>query len=71
MVERGYVATLSRRLAEAQARYYPVAWCEPPISLGQRATRMIWHERTNADPGSRFLRQLVQDAAQRLSPLRP
>jgi len=69
LVQQGYVATLSRRLAEAQARFYEVAWCEPPLSLGQRATRMIWHERTDADPGSRFLRQLVRDAASQLSPL--
>jgi DNA-binding transcriptional LysR family regulator len=63
MVERGgYVATLSRRLAQTQARQFDVAWCETPVSLGKRATRMIWHERTDADPGARFLRQLVKDA---------
>lgn len=70
LVERGYVATLSRRLAEAQARSYEVAWCEPPLALGKRATRMVWHERTDVDPGARFLRQLVRDAAATLSPLR-
>jgi DNA-binding transcriptional LysR family regulator len=64
MVERGdYVATLSRRLAQAQTPLFDVVWCEPPISLGKRATRMIWHERTDADPGARFFRQLVRDAA--------
>jgi DNA-binding transcriptional LysR family regulator len=68
LVERGYVATLSRRLAQAQARYYDLALCEPPLALGQRATRMVWHDRTEADAGSRFLRQLVRDAADTLSP---
>jgi DNA-binding transcriptional LysR family regulator len=63
MVERtGYVATLSRRLAEMQARTFDVTWCEPPLSLGKRSTRMIWHQRTDADPGARFLRELVHDA---------
>lgn len=69
LVERGYVATLSRRLAQAQARYHALALCEPPLALGQRATRMVWHERTDADAGSRFLRQLVRDAADTLPPL--
>jgi DNA-binding transcriptional LysR family regulator len=64
MVERtGYVATLSRRLAETQARGFDVGLCDPPLPLGRRANRMIWHERTNADPGARFFRQLVRQAA--------
>jgi len=66
LVERGYVATLSHRLAQVQARDYDLTLCEPPLALGQRATRMIWHDRTDADPGSRFLRQLVRDAADAL-----
>lgn len=64
IVERtGYVATLSRRLAETQARRFNVALCDPPLALGKRATRMLWHQRTDADPGARFFRQLVRDAA--------
>jgi DNA-binding transcriptional LysR family regulator len=64
MVERaGYVATLSRRLAETQAERYAIELCEPPIALGKRSTRMIWHARTEADPGARFLRELVREAA--------
>jgi len=64
MVERaGYVATLSRRLAETQAERYAVALCEAPVALGKRPTRMIWHARTEADPGARFLRELVREAA--------
>lgn len=64
MVERaGFVATLSERLARAQAERYAVAICEPPIALGKRSTRMIWHARTEVDPGARFLRELVREAA--------
>lgn len=61
----GYVATLSRRLAETQARSFDVTLCDPPLALGQRPTRLVWHARTDADPGARFLRQLVQEAADR------
>jgi len=67
LVERGYVATLSRRLAQTQARSYELSLCEPPLALGERAARMIWHDRTDVDPGSRFLRQLVRDAVATLS----
>jgi DNA-binding transcriptional LysR family regulator len=64
IVERtGYIATLSRRLAETQARRFDVALLEPPLQLGKRPTRMIWHERNEADAGARFFRRLVQQAA--------
>jgi DNA-binding transcriptional LysR family regulator len=64
IVERtGYVATLSRRLAENQARSFRVALREPPLALGVRASRMVWHERTEADPGARFFRKLVEEVA--------
>jgi len=64
IVERtGCVATLSRRLAQVQARRFRVALCEPPLSLGRRPMRLIWHERTHTDPGARFFRELVRSAA--------
>jgi DNA-binding transcriptional LysR family regulator len=58
----GYVATLSRRLVALQSRRFDVSLRDPPISLGSRPTRMIWHERTEADEGARFFRQLIKDA---------
>jgi len=64
IVERtGYVATLSRRLAETLAPRYDVVLRETPLPLGKRATRMLWHDRTDLDPGARFLRQLIREAA--------
>ena len=63
VVERSdLVATMSRRLAQVQARHHQVVLCEPPLALGQRATRMLWHERTQADPGARFFRDLIVEA---------
>jgi hypothetical protein len=50
-------------LAEAQAKHHDVVLCEPPLALGSRATRMLWHERTHHDPGARFFRELVLSAA--------
>ena len=64
MVEHGaYIATLSRRLAETQAQLFKVRLCEPPFSLGSRSTRMLWHERSEVDPGARFFRDLIREAA--------
>ena len=64
MVEHGgYIATLSRRLAETQTPLFEIKLCEPPFSLGKRSTRMLWHERSEADPGAQFFRDLVREAA--------
>ena len=64
IVERtDYVATISRRLARAYASRFAITVCEPPFSLGTRPTRMLWHERTAADAGSRFFRELIRRAA--------
>ena len=64
MVEHGaYIATLSRRLAETQTHSFKVKLCEPPFSLGKRSTRMVWHERSEVDPGAKFFRDLVREAA--------
>lgn len=64
MVEHGgYIATLSRRLAETQAHLFEVKLCEPPFSLGKRSTRMLWHERSDVDPGAKFFRDLLREAA--------
>jgi len=62
VAQGGYIATLSRRLAQSQASIHPVALGEPPIALGRRATRMIWHERTHTDAGARFFRELVHES---------
>jgi DNA-binding transcriptional LysR family regulator len=66
VVERSsLVATISRRLGQAQARRYDVMLCEPPLSLGKRAPCMFWHERTHSDPGARFFRELIVEALDR------
>lgn len=63
----GCVATLSRRLAETYGGDSRVALRAPPIEMHTRALQMIWHARTDADEGSRFLRSLVIEAASQLS----
>lgn len=59
----GHVATLTRRLAEVYAPLLPLRLREPPIDLAEKSLRMIWHPRTDADPGARLLRRAIRDVA--------
>jgi DNA-binding transcriptional LysR family regulator len=59
----GCIATVSRRLAQVYSNDPQLALREPPIEMHTRALQMIWHQRTDADEGARFLRSLVQEAA--------
>ena len=63
VVQNGYIATLSRRLAEVYAEMLPLALREPPLQLGMSPAQMVWHQRTERDPGALFFRQLIQEAA--------
>ena len=67
----GCVATLSRRLAEAYGGDTRMLLRAPPIEMHTRALQMIWHQRTDADEGARFLRSLVTEAATQLNASRP
>ena len=57
----GCVATLSRRLAETFDAA-ALALRALPLAMPRRALRMVWHQRTDADEGARFLRALVVEA---------
>jgi DNA-binding transcriptional LysR family regulator len=58
----GCIASLSRRLAEAYDNDSRLLLRTPPIEMHPRALQMIWHTRTEADEGARFLRALVSEA---------
>jgi DNA-binding transcriptional LysR family regulator len=58
----GAIATLSRRLATVYAGDARLALREPPVDMHRRKLQMIWHQRTDADQGARFLRALVREA---------
>jgi DNA-binding transcriptional LysR family regulator len=61
----GCIATLSRQLAQAYAQDTRLCVRLPPIAMPARALQMIWHERSAADEGAHFLRDLVVEAATR------
>jgi DNA-binding transcriptional LysR family regulator len=63
VAESAYVATLSRRLAELYAPRFGLSLREPPIDLQERNVQMVWHRRTDHDPGARFFRGAIRQAS--------
>jgi DNA-binding transcriptional LysR family regulator len=63
VAQTGLVATLSRRLAVSYARCLPVDVRETPIDLSERAVQMVWHQRSDADGGAKFFRDLIAAVA--------
>jgi DNA-binding transcriptional LysR family regulator len=55
------VAALPDRLAELCIRLLPLKKVAATFPLPQLTTVMVWHERTDADPGARCFRQLVAE----------
>lgn len=56
------VLTAPRSLCEQMAELAPLRVFEPPLVLAPFSTRMVWHERADADPVHRWLRDAVVDA---------
>jgi DNA-binding transcriptional LysR family regulator len=60
--ETDCVAAIPDRLAALCARLLPVKQVAAAFTLPRLTTVMIWHERTEADPGARIFRELVAKA---------
>jgi DNA-binding transcriptional LysR family regulator len=63
VLQTGYVATLSARLAARYVEYLPLALRTPPLAIGSRPIRMFWHPRTDRDPAAQFFRGLIAEAS--------
>lgn len=59
------VASVSRRLAEAYEKDFPIRLLTAPVELPRLRVKQIWHRRSEADPGVQLLRQLVKRAPAR------
>lgn len=57
------VLTAPRRLGEAFARHFALEIHEPPVALDSFTVEQVWHERFDADPGHRWLRERVHASA--------
>jgi DNA-binding transcriptional LysR family regulator len=58
------IATLPLTQAQVFAAQYPLQLLEPPLRLPRVRYGAYWHERSQKDDGHRWLRQIVQQAAQ-------
>ena len=56
------VAAIPDRVADLCIQLLPLKRVAAPFPMPRLTTVMMWHERTDADPGATFFRQLVADA---------
>jgi DNA-binding transcriptional LysR family regulator len=53
------IGQLPRRIAEAVSSYLPLRILEPPLAMPKLPLVLIWHERTERDPGSSLFRDAI------------
>ena len=56
------VAAIPDRVADLCTRLLPLKRVAATFPMPRLTTVMVWHERTDADPGARFFRRLVAEA---------
>lgn len=61
-----YVAALDRRVAEAFAEALELTILEPPLELPVGRVGQVWHESVDADPGHRWLREVIASVSRNL-----
>lgn len=57
------VSILPRRFAEHVAPLFDLEIHEPPVSISEQEFHMMWHEKSNDDPGHKWLRESLLLAA--------
>lgn len=60
------IATIPERLAKAIAPILPIKLQTPPIDFPELREIMIWHERSEFDPGHAWMRRLCMEVANSL-----
>jgi len=63
--ETDCIVALPDRLAALCVRLLPLKHVPAAFPLPRLTTVMVWHERTEADPGARLFREIVTKAAGR------
>jgi DNA-binding transcriptional LysR family regulator len=61
--QRDLLLTTPRRVAVNLARSLQLVQFELPFEIEPFGYQMVWHERSHADPGSRWFRSLVADVS--------
>ena len=60
------ILTATSRLAPELLALARLNVLAPPVEVADYAVSMVWHERTHAEPGARWLRALVREVASEL-----
>lgn len=63
------IATLPQRVVTAASN--GLRWAPPPIPMPTFQVEAVWHGRSHADEGHRWLRQMLREAAGALPPFEP
>jgi len=66
-LESDVLALLPGEFADRAAQVMPLAVLEIPLALPPQPLAMAWHLRLDADPGHRWLRQVIVDAVRDLA----
>ena len=66
MAGNDLIATMPLRLARALQAQHPLQILEPPLRLPRVRYAAYWHERSQKDPGHRWLRGLLMETAREL-----
>ncbi|MGZ3158020.1 MAG: LysR family transcriptional regulator [Burkholderiaceae bacterium] len=67
LLESGdFLSSCPQRLAALLMRHFPMEILKLPASLATMPIGQYWHERSQADPGHQWLRQLVHDVCMAL-----
>lgn len=56
------VASVPRRAGEAFVEMLPLRFLETTFTVRPMPMSLVWHERTHADPGAKYFRDLVLEA---------
>jgi LysR family nod box-dependent transcriptional activator len=63
------IATVMSRMAQLCAEHLPLRLVQPPFALPTVTHCLQWHRYQDQDPGSIWLRSLLRQAADKLSPM--
>lgn len=63
------IGIIPRRFAEALSETYDIAVHELPVPIAEQYAYLMWHERNTGDPGHKWLREQLIEAARAPTPV--
>jgi LysR family transcriptional regulator, nod-box dependent transcriptional activator len=60
VAKTGCLSLVPLSVAEQASHMHPIQFVEPPIKIPEFEQVMVWHERDEANPGSKWLREMLK-----------